>query len=190
MASIDESDTIIQTVIFQLSYCSFLFYSEHGRTKKYDNEVSNKNTSALTKDVVNLARHFIQSFVIFSVYFALFCVDGNFDEIPQLKIWGKIWIFSFRINWIHFILSRRMCCNVYIVEITNKKKKPFVYVIQANIIFFFYELSGKYGKLFYGCKKQEIKRTFFLLFTVWELLDLSGLLVFLHALAILLLKAI
>ena len=78
--------------LFRLLYFSFLvivrFYSIlslRGR-KNYDDEVSNKNMSALTKDVVNLARHFIQSFVIFSVYFALFCVDGNFDEIPQLKI--------------------------------------------------------------------------------------------------------
>ena len=77
--------------LFRLLYFSLVivrFYSIlslRGR-KNYDDEVSNKNTSALTKDVVNLARHFIQSFVIFCVYFALFCVDGNFDEIPQLKI--------------------------------------------------------------------------------------------------------
>ena len=131
--------------LFRLLYFSsvivrFYFILSLGGRKNYDNEVSNKNTSALTKDVVNLARHFIQSFVIFSIYFALFCVDGNFDEIPQLKIWGKIWIFSFRINWIHFILSRRMCYYCAHSGNYKSKKKPFVYVVQANIIFFFYFL--------------------------------------------------
>ena len=138
--------------LFRLLYFSFLvivrFYSIlslRGR-KNYDDEVSNKNMSALTKDVVNLARHFIQSFVIFSVYFALFCVDGNFDEIPQLKIWGKIWIFSFRINWIHFILSRRMCCNVYIVAITNKKE-TFCVCGTSEYYFLFLWVVGKIWKI-------------------------------------------
>ena len=76
---------LFRLLYFSLVIVRFYFILSLGG-KNYDNEVSNKNTSALTKDVVNLARHFIQSFVIFSVYFALFCVDGNFDEIPQLKI--------------------------------------------------------------------------------------------------------